>query len=255
MKISVEDIKKSYSNEKKNSDRSEWFAYFLIRPISFYIALFFINMRISANSVTILSLFISLLGSGLIGFGDFKIRLAGCACLLIWLILDHVDGNIARYNNTQSLCGEFLDSLAGYFTIAFFPIFLGLAAYFDDQSGNEWVFLLLGGIASITNILPRLVYQKFRLYSDSKDGYREIISDSAKMRDVKLVRRFVFNLANNLLDPSGFLFVIVFAVVYFGIIDMFLVVYALLGVLITAISTFKFSKRMYELSNNVIVNS
>ena len=79
-----------------------------------------------------------------------------------WLICDCVDGNIARVKKTTGPMGEFIDAQSGYVVSAFCYMGLGFAAFYTTRYSeyNIW-FLALGVIASISNILSRLIHQKF----------------------------------------------------------------------------------------------
>lgn len=242
MNINIEQIRAAYSEEKRRADRSEWLAYFVIRPLSFYISALFIRLGISANSVTWFSLAIVLLAGLMIGFGDLFQRLVGCVLLLVWLILDHVDGNIARFTGTQSAYGDFIDSIAGYLVLGTLPLFLGLAAFFDHAGEQAaWIYLLLGGIAAVTNIMPRLFYQKLQSYRLAEKGYKDLLDISSE-RTGNRFKSMLLNVANNILNPSGLLLVIVMSAVLLNVVGWFVAAYAGINILLTIYCVIKFCR-------------
>jgi len=251
MSISVEEIKKAYSEDKQEADKSEWFAYYVIRPVSFYFTMLFIKFDVTANKITWLSLFMALLGSVLIGFGSYAIQLIGGLLLIGWLILDHVDGNVARYTNTQCSYGDFLDTIAGYIMLATFPLALGIAAYFEyNGRAYDYWFIIFGGLAAVFNILPRLMYQKFLNYGVHGENYRKIFGASDETRPVSFVE-MAFKLVNNLLNPSGFLLIILFLVIAVELIGSFLVLYATINFMIVVVTIVKLSRHFTSQTKSI----
>lgn len=148
---------------KKNSKSSFWVKLW-VRKASFPFTWLFINLGFSANQVTVFSIFVSLFAclcyalpyTGFLAVAVFLIN--------FWLILDCVDGNIARCKKQKKTYGEFVDAMGGYFTVAFVYFAISISAYntggllFPKQSV---IILILGGISSISDILARLIYNNF----------------------------------------------------------------------------------------------
>ena len=69
----------------------------VIRPVSIYLTLPLIDRGIAPTTVTKVSLAFSTLGFFLLAFGGSRlVRLLGWAAIFAWVLLDHVDGNLAR---------------------------------------------------------------------------------------------------------------------------------------------------------------
>ena len=92
-----------------------------------------------------------------------KVSFQVAAVLLInfWLVLDCVDGNIARCMKQKKLYGSFIDGMGGYFTVGFVYLAIGISAYriggvLIDRN-NDWI-LIAGAVSSISDILARLIY-------------------------------------------------------------------------------------------------
>jgi len=79
----------------------------VIQPVIDKGADLFINLRLSANNVTIIALIVGILPSVLILFGLSNIL----AVIILWIsgYLDAVDGTIARKTNASSLFGTIMD--------------------------------------------------------------------------------------------------------------------------------------------------
>lgn len=149
--------------KKKNSRSSLWVK-IIIRKISFFVTYIFINLGLSANTTSVISAFVVLAGSILLGIDYFICRLIGAILINFWLVLDCVDGNIARCKKQSSYMGEFYDALGGYSATAFSIFGVGVAAYFTcnwfSQKFN-YLFIIIGGLGSVANVFARLIYQRY----------------------------------------------------------------------------------------------
>jgi len=166
-------IKSLPENKEKGST---FWAKLFIRRLSFYVTYIFINLGFSANSVSLLSVIVAIAGCVSLSVNSHPYRILGVFLINFWLVLDCVDGNIARCRKQSSLMGEFFDAVSGYTISAFSLLVTGIAAYntssFMSGIYNEW-FIVAGALGSISNILSRLVYQKFtnsRLLEDRENG-------------------------------------------------------------------------------------
>lgn len=160
MKYTMKDVIKSYTPEKRRKT-SIW-ARIFSRPLSFLVTYILINLGLTANLVSIISIFEAMLACAFFIIGG-KLLPVGVALFLFWDVLDCTDGNIARVKGTSSLIGEYMDAISGYTAPAFIYLSVGVAAFrttylFPDN--NYW-FIILGGVASISDILSRIIYQKY----------------------------------------------------------------------------------------------
>jgi phosphatidylglycerophosphate synthase len=95
---------------KKKSSHQDWRSQLFLPP-ALLIAWFFLNLRVSANKVTIMSIFFPILGSFFLTSQDLKIIFLGSFGILIYFVLDYSDGAIAKISKTNSPNGLFLDLL------------------------------------------------------------------------------------------------------------------------------------------------
>ncbi len=163
MKYTYADIKKSLT--KKKNSRSSYWVQLWVRKASFPLTYLFINFGWTANMVSLLSWLVIFMGAIFISINNFYFILAGIILTNLWLILDCVDGNIARCKKQKSFMGDFYDAIAGYGPFAFTTIALGIAAFntstlFSNYLEN-WVFILIGGIGAMANLYTRLIHQKY----------------------------------------------------------------------------------------------
>jgi phosphatidylglycerophosphate synthase len=109
--ISIKDVYDSLP-ENKNKNDSVFDRYFM-RPLSIPASIPFIKHNMSPNTVSCISLAVAVLGI----ITTVKSYIYGGIVLLIWFILDNVDGNIARYKKDFTDYGDFIDSASSFFII------------------------------------------------------------------------------------------------------------------------------------------
>lgn len=133
------------------------------RPLSFLFGYILYRLKISANNVSIFSVFFVFPTCIFFIIGWFKLAML---LAVIFAIADCVDGNLARVEAAEgrlsdSSIGSWLDACSGYVFYAFFPISIGI--YSEAQSdlfGIDGLIQIIASLASVTNILVRLMHQK-----------------------------------------------------------------------------------------------
>ena len=147
---------------KKNSKSSLWVK-LVVRKMSFLCTYIFINLGFSAWLASIFSVLVAIAGSLCLAFDDAVCRIVGVGLIEFWLVLDCVDGNIARVKKTSSEMGEFIDALSGYYVTGFVYFFVGITAAYTTELFSKYAFLLIlfGGVSSIAGLLARIIHQKY----------------------------------------------------------------------------------------------
>ena len=158
---SLKEIIKSLP-KKKNSKSSLWVK-LIVRRVSFLFTYLLINVGCSAWGASIISVLVALAGSFCFAVDNPVFRIIGVCLIEMWLVLDCVDGNIARVKNTSSEMGEFVDALSGYYVTGFVYFFVGIAAYYTTSifRHNAFTLIILGGISTIAGLLARIIHQKY----------------------------------------------------------------------------------------------
>lgn len=162
MKYTFKDI--TYSLTKKKNSRSSLWVQLWVRKASFPVTYLFINMGWTANMVSLLSWFVIFAAAVLLSINNFWCMLAGVILTNFWLVLDCVDGNIARVKKVKTFMGDFYDAVAGYGPFSFTTVALGMAAYhtsFLMPLQYRFWFILIGGASAVANIYMRLIHQKY----------------------------------------------------------------------------------------------
>jgi len=216
--MKLTDIKKSYHSTKQLSDRNDLWLYYVIRKISFYITWIFLKFGFSANQTTYIAIIVGLTGCGF------------------------------RYKKESSEYGEFIDSLGGYLMNALLFLSVGIGAFNCPEFSfkfisrlfvfgiNGNILIILGAWSSITNILSRLIFQKFM------NTFRTVKSEEIKPRSSanssKSVYHKMYFIIHNIVSFSGFLTPILFLATIFRLLNIFVIFYAIVntGVLIATTS-------------------
>ena len=96
---------------KKKNSNSSWWVKLWVRKASFPFTFLFINLGFSPNAVSVLSIaFVIAACAGYVISTPASI-ITAVVLINVWLILDCVDGNIARCRKQKTVYGEFVDDI------------------------------------------------------------------------------------------------------------------------------------------------
>jgi phosphatidylglycerophosphate synthase len=125
-----------------------------MREVSLHVDRHVVNTRITANQLTYLMIVAGLLaGAGLLIPGIAG-ALLGALLIQLYLLLDCVDGEVARWKRTTSITGVYLDRIGHYLCEAVLLVGFGLrAADLGGDGGANWLWAFLGTIAALGAIL------------------------------------------------------------------------------------------------------
>ena len=171
---------------------------------------------ITATQVTLLSMGFALLSALLSVFGLF---VWGFISFCVFILLDHVDGQVARVRGTQGPSGVYLDSRAHYIVEPLFFIGLGVGSFYKIANTNELLGLLYL-IAGIFTALFYLMRQTMKVEGLMDTQIRNMKSESKLSGKINYFL-FDFIRINN---PFGFM---LFAIV-FDFVGPALIIYATL---------------------------
>src|SRR5262249_14958596 len=106
----------------------------IARPVALYGTWLAIRLGLSANHVTLMALGANVLAAVSIGYGSRFFFIFGVVLMHAGFWLDHVDGQVARWRRTASLCGVYFDYLMHYISncVLGFALGFGLARRFDN---------------------------------------------------------------------------------------------------------------------------
>lgn len=220
MKYTAKFFKDNLPDWKRKKD-SILVRYFF-RPLSFFTAALCANLKINANTVSIFSIMISIVAAGFFTGQNSVFHIIGSVLIAFWMLLDCTDGNLARSYKKQAY-GEFVDSCSSYCLIAFLFICIGVGVCFTGGlfvASGAWYVVLIGGFASMSDSLARLVFQKFK--SNSSDYYTP--TENKELTVGKL--RKLQDRIDKEIGLNGIFIPFILVCSIFGWLDLFLFIYA-----------------------------
>ncbi|MCD6497926.1 MAG: CDP-alcohol phosphatidyltransferase family protein [Deltaproteobacteria bacterium] len=128
------------------------------RPLSGWITHVLVDLPVTPNMVTALSLLFGLLGAVLVGFGGYGSMVAGAAVMFLSWVLDNCDGEIARTKYMGSTNGAWFDIYADFVTNVAFLVAMAVGLY---RATGQWLYLPLGGYAALVMSLYNVVVFRF----------------------------------------------------------------------------------------------
>jgi len=139
------------------STRPSIFGDFLSRwyyKVSIYFTWCCLQLRMSANQVTVLSGLVAIFGGSLLASDNRWLVLLGVICFHLFAILDMSDGEVARYRNQGGVSGHYLDWYMHFISSTALMIGLFLASL--ESLEASWM-VAIGLLAVITPILDKSV--------------------------------------------------------------------------------------------------
>lgn len=128
-----------------------WMARHVARPSALRITWLIAPYGVSAHAVTLLAWGVGLAATAQFGIGSPVAWLCGAITLQLWYLLDHVDGQLARWHGVASLDGVQLDYLMHHTLNLLVPVGLGYGAS-RIANGDLWLAVsLLWGVAALLN--------------------------------------------------------------------------------------------------------
>tara|TARA_B100000780_G_scaffold261631_1_gene214198 strand:- start:25948 stop:26790 length:843 start_codon:yes stop_codon:yes gene_type:complete len=146
-------IYKSFNEVSDKCSEGRFFPYDsfhdkLFTPMALFITWICVCLQISANSISWISGFVTILGAILIASDNYFYIFIGSFSYALWYLLDYVDGAIARYNGAGSVEGQYIDWLMHVVSSVAITSGIAIGAI---QSSNALIipFAVLAIIASV----------------------------------------------------------------------------------------------------------
>ena len=138
------------------------------------------STSITPNQITVFSFFVGLLSMGFYVSGRSDSLVWGAIFLYGKVLLDNIDGNLARVRGTSSRLGRFLDSLTDF--VVTVMIYIGISFYLVQTTGDNgfWFLGLFGLLACFmqsTFFVFYLVSYTSRVGSYDKNRVDESITE------------------------------------------------------------------------------
>lgn len=201
---SIKELKNICQNTK--TEKEDLYSTLFCRKVSIYLTKLLLSTSITANQVTLLSIIVGLVAGVLFCFGNYLYTLVGALLLQLWLIVDCVDGEIARYRKTANISGKYLESMDHYIVhpVIFWCISLGLYNIFQS-----FFILILGFLVVLfmcwSSIASNLVYAV--LVMGSSDQQKKIVEEqiSKIQKNIRKKHPKIRHIYNYVRTPFAFL--------------------------------------------------
>lgn len=173
-KYTVGDIRRSYTPAKARAEwYGEWPSAMIYRPLSFLLTPLLLSLSFSATMVTLLSLALGLALPLIAAFGGREAVWIVAATATAWMILDCIDGNIARVTETSSLAGRYLDSVTDVAFRGCFYVAIGILIDAGTRQGHSGLAICVAaGYAAMAARFCRLYYDQLSgtdVYSEASE--------------------------------------------------------------------------------------
>lgn len=190
-------LKDIYNSLPKNKNKnSSIFVRYFVRPISIFLSPLF--LKLSPNLISLIALFLAILSLYFL----LKSILIGGIILLLWLIFDCIDGNIARYKNQYTLYGDYIDSLSSLLLVISLPLVIMLNLIQNTPFFLGINILNFGVFVAILINFSRLAYQKFRNAS-LENKNEKTLTYSKLMLDDKQIKNKILIIGNRIEKNFG----------------------------------------------------
>ena len=141
---------------KDRRSGEHWAGRLYMREVSLRIDRHLVNTRVTPNQVTYVMTVAGALAAPALLVPGIAGALLGVLMVQLYLLLDCVDGEIARWKKQYSLAGVYLDRVAAYLCDAAVLVGFGLRA--ADLWGDgriDWLWAFLGTLAALGAILVK----------------------------------------------------------------------------------------------------
>ena len=211
--------KQLYVLHKARSERlSDPFAFFVYRPISFIVTPAFLALGWSATAVTVGGMVLAAAMPLVAFFGPAHAYVLIALMSVCWMVLDCVDGNIARVTNSASLVGQYVDSIGGRLHYLCLNMAIAIMAAGETTALAPGYWLCLALAATLLRVWSRESRADFKLrlgdgsYSfagRAGGGWRNALVSISKLAPIALL----------VLGPLGYthLILVVFVLVDIGL--------------------------------------
>lgn len=154
------------------------YGYYVLRPLGRLCLPLALKIRATPNQVTLATLPIILVAMALFAAGGFALSIVAILILHIGLVLDHLDGELARATGKTSDRGEFLDAVMGYIYGALLPAAVGYGVSRVPDLGHDAIsdiieipvdaYIQIGLWAGLAYVTSRLISLRYRtIFSQS----------------------------------------------------------------------------------------
>ena len=212
--------KKATAKEIKSTRKpaNEFYTKLVSQKVSHYFSALFINLGISANTVTFFMVLFGLPSIALLLSDNIILEVAGAFGLIFINIFDTCDGEVARFNKKTSLLGVYLDNIYQFIVDIALLYILAYKFFFLEDSKLLATIIFLYAIFYIFD-----VYAKKVAKSTSNDA-----SKSGNMKKSSTIQFLIHITSSNTFVCHSLWIVFILDYYFAGIFNPFLIYFSYL---------------------------
>ncbi|MDP4143938.1 MAG: CDP-alcohol phosphatidyltransferase family protein [Bacillota bacterium] len=255
MKKEIEELRIICQKPVIHSEGESWYGIYFSRYISIYITYFLVKYtKATANFVTFLFILLGAIGDILIFTGKPVLAFIGVVLLHLWLILDAVDGEVARYRKKSSILGIYLDSLGHYIVNPGILMALGIYSF---VSYNNTILLYISFFSFLVMMFLRLFDDLYYLTvsktQNSNNKRYEVDENLEKSIEVSSAKKtsMIKNIINVLADDTVLviLITVIFLInIFYSLNIVILICFAFYLVLYTLLALYMLYKSVKKMN-------
>ncbi|MFD7894789.1 CDP-alcohol phosphatidyltransferase family protein [Streptomyces sp. NPDC059479] len=141
---------------KDRRSGEHWAGRLYMREISLHIDPYLVNTRITPNQLTYLMVVVGVVGGAVLLVPGLTGAILAAVLFQIYLLLDCVDGEVARWRKQTSITGVYLDRIGHYLCEAALLIGFGVRGadvFHRNGTATNWQWAFLGTLAALGAIL------------------------------------------------------------------------------------------------------
>lgn len=139
---------------KNRRSGEHWAGRLYMREISLRCSRLLVDSRITPNQLTGLMIVAGVLAGAALLLPGLTGAVLGAVLIQLYLLLDCVDGEVARWRGQTSVTGVYLDRVGHYLSEAALLVGFGLrAADLFGHGGGDWLWAFLGTLAALGAVL------------------------------------------------------------------------------------------------------
>ncbi|OEV03955.1 CDP-alcohol phosphatidyltransferase family protein [Streptomyces oceani] len=140
---------------KDRRSGEHWAGRLYMREISLRCDPYLVNTRVTPNQLTHLMVVAGVLAGAALLLPGLLGAVLGAVLIQIYLLLDCVDGEVARWRGQTSITGVYLDRVGHYLSEAALLVGFGIRAadVFGAEGDTNWLWAFLGTLAALGAIL------------------------------------------------------------------------------------------------------
>ena len=132
-----------------------WAGRLYMRRISLHVTRWLVGTRATPNGLTVAMIVVGLLAAVAAAFPGILTAVLAAVLIQVYLLLDCVDGEVARWRRISSAGGVFLDRLGHHVVEASVVLALGVRAAGGPSRDADWWYVI-GAVAALLIVIGKL---------------------------------------------------------------------------------------------------